>query len=200
MRTSVRRSNTLMAFLILVCVVLPAYGQNPRIQLANLERLSKAAAEVVDVTLDGPMLKMASQFLSKENGEDEAEVKDLVKNLKGIYVKSFEFDKEGEYTESDIEAIRNQLTKPNWARVVGVISKREKENCEVYLMADTTGDNVQGLTIIAAEPKELTVVNIIGPIDMDKLSALEGRMGVPKMELEKEKKPRKVAGSEDEKQ
>jgi len=200
MTISLKRSIRLMVFLVLVWGGLPAYGQVARLQLNNLEKLSKKAAEVVDVQLDGPMLKLASKFLSQDEDAEAAEVKELVKDLKGIYVKSFEFDKEGEYSDDDVDAIRAQLKGPGWSRIVGVVSKREHENTEVYMMAMGAAESIQGLAIIAAEPKELTVVNILGPIDLDKLSALEGHMGVPKLDLEKGKAPvGRRAGSPDDK-
>lgn len=118
-------------------------------------------------------------------------MKELIKNLKGVYIRSFEFDKENEYTEADVEAIRNQLRAPAWSSVVGVRSKREGENTEVYFMGQP--EDLAGLAIIAAEPKELTIVNIVGPIDLDKLSELEGHLGVPKLDLEKPNKPGKEA-------
>lgn len=193
MRISLKRSATLMVFLALVWGSLPAYGQDARLQLNNLEKLSKKAAEVVDVMLDGSMLKLASKFLNEDEDEEAAQVKELVKGLKGIYVKSFEFDKEGDYSEEDVEAIRAQLKGPGWSRIVGVVSKREHENTEIYMMTMGSEGSIQGMAIIDAEPKELTVVNIVGPIDLDKLSALEGHMGVPKIQIEKGKAPRTPA-------
>ena len=35
--------------------------------------------------------------------------------------------------------------------------------------------------MIAAEPKELTIVHIDGPINPEDLSELQGHMGIPKM-------------------
>jgi len=35
------------------------------------------------------------------------------------------------------------------------------------------------LVVLSAEPKELTVVNIDGPIDPEQLSELSGHMGIP---------------------
>ena len=195
MRITLTRSATLMMFLALVWGGLPAYGQGARLQLNNLEKLSKKAAEVVDVTLDGSMLKLASKFLNEDEDDEAAEVKELVKGLKGIYVKSFEFDKEGEYSDEDVEAIRAQLKGPGWSRIVGVTSKREHENTEIYIMTMGSEGNIQGMAIIDAEPTELTVVNIVGAIDLDKLGALEGHMGVPKLELEKGKAAQKPASS-----
>jgi len=50
-------------------------------------------------------------------------VKELLSTLKGVYVKGVEFDKEGEYTEADLESIRAQLRAPGWDRIVGVRSR-----------------------------------------------------------------------------
>jgi hypothetical protein len=52
-------------------------------------------------------------------------------------------------------------------------------------------DNNQavGLALIASEPRQFTIVNIIGAIDLDKLHKLEGQFGVPKLDLEASKAP-----------
>ena len=39
----------------------------------------------------------------------------------------------------------------------------------------------QGLAVIASEPREFTIVNIIGSIDIDKIAKLEGQFGIPKV-------------------
>jgi hypothetical protein len=36
--------------------------------------------------------------------------------------------------------------------------------------------------VIASEPREFTIVNIVGSIDLDKISQLEGQFGIPKMD------------------
>jgi hypothetical protein len=177
----------------------PAYGQNPRLEIKQLDKLASKAAEIVDVTLDDSMLKLASKLVAADRDPESAEFRDLVKNLKGVYVKSFEFDKEGEYSDADVEAVRSQLKSSAWSRMVGVRSKRDKELSEVYLMTEGTTQKILGLAIIAAEPKELTVVNIVGPIDIDKLSALEGKMGIPRLGLEKNKQPKPSPTGQDEK-
>lgn len=165
-----------------------------RLRIDNLEKLASKAAEVVDVTLDQSMLQLAARFMSDRRSPDEAQARELIKQLKGVYVKSFEFDKEGEYSLSDLESIRTQLHAP-WSRIVDVRSKRQGENAEVYLMNSGAGNQISGLAIIAAEPKELTVVNIVGPIDVDRLIELEGRLGVPRLDLERVGKIKKEAAN-----
>jgi Domain of unknown function (DUF4252) len=166
----------------LAVAALPAFGQEPaRLRLNGLEKLTAKATEVVDVNLDGSMLKLASKFIN-EDEKGDAELRQLLQNLKGIYVKSFEFEKEGAYTEADLDAIRSQLTAPAWSKIISVRNGKGGDNAEVYLMG--WGSDVQGMAIIAAEPNELTVVNLVGPIDLDKLSSLGGHLGVPDIKIE----------------
>jgi hypothetical protein len=168
----------LIAGLILIIAAVPVFGQNGRLNISNLEPLAKKAAEVVDVNLDGQMLELANKFMDKDT---DAGGKEILKGIQGIYVKSFEFKKPGEYSPADVEAIRSQLRTPEWTRIVGVENEAEGEKVEIYLTTAGADRKIQGMAIIAAEPTELTVVNIVGAIDIDKLSALEGKMGIPKL-------------------
>lgn len=165
----------------MVCVaLLPLSAQELKLP-ANLEKLGDRAREVVDVTLDGPLLQLAARFLSDKD-PDEARAKKLVSGLKGIYVRSFTFDNRGEYDPADLEPLRAQLKSPGWSRIVGVRSRRD-DNAEVYIKSE--GDKIAGLAVIAAEPKELTVVQIVGPIQPEDLRDLGGRFGIPKVDLGK---------------
>jgi hypothetical protein len=168
---------------IVAASILTAWAAEDIKMPINLDKLAERASESVDVTLDSSLLQLASGFLSKED-PDEAQVKKLVGKLKGIYVRSFEFDKEGQYSMSDVDAIRAQLKSPGWSRIVGVKSLKG-ENSEVYLQKN--GDQIGGLVVIDAEPRELTIVHIDGPIDPEELSQLGGHMGIPKLGKTKKK-------------
>lgn len=161
------------------CLALPASAQDARLKLEHLEKLSAKAAEVTNVTLDGDMLQLAAKFLDLEKDDPEsAQVKDLIKKLKGIYVRNFEFEHPNQYSAADVEEIRTQLAAPGWSKIVENRDKRTNENNEIYVMKDSH-NNIAGIAILVAEPKELTVVNIVGPVDLDKLSALGGKFGIP---------------------
>jgi hypothetical protein len=165
---------------ILLMAALPVFAQEIKMP-ASVERLSSKAVETVDVMLDGALLQLAGRFLSGHK-PDEAKVKNMLGGLKGIYVRSFEFSQEGEYTAEDVEAIRSQLRVPGWSKIVGVVSKKDKEHTEIFVKAD--GSSIGGLVILAAEPKELTLVHINGSISLEKLSELGGHFGVPKVDIE----------------
>ena len=142
--------------------------------------IADRASETVDVTLDGPMLRFALKFLSDDKSDERA-VKDMVRKLEGIYVKSFEFDEDGGYDHQLVDRLRSQLG-PTWKKIVKVQS-RTRENVDIY--TDMRGDAIAGLVIISSEPRELTVVNIVGPVDLDRLADLEGKFGIPKTTKEK---------------
>lgn len=173
-----------LVLLLVVCSAIPALAQDAKLQISRLDNLKDKAENVVEVTLDKNLLQVAAKFLSSKNPE-EAAVKELVTKLEGVYVRVFEFDKAGEYQLSDIESIRSQVTaSAGWSKIVGVMSRREGQKVDVHLKTDGQG-LIRGLVILAAEPRELVVVNIVGEIDLEKLRQLEGNFGIPKLDLEK---------------
>jgi hypothetical protein len=145
----------------------------------DIQKLSSKAKETVEVTMDGPMLHWASKFLSADD-PDEAKAAKLVANLKGIYVRSYEFEKEGAYSTAEVEQLRAQFRGPGWSKVVGVRSEGDGDNVDIYFKLEN--DKMAGIVIISAEPKELTYVNIVGPIEVEQLADLGGEFGVPKLD------------------
>ncbi len=170
----------LITGLLVVTAALTVQAQEPRIQTVSLDHLVAKASRTIDVNVDGRLMKMAAKLLSDKDAE-EKEVKLLVAGIKGIYVKSFEFEADGQYTAADVESIRSQVRGPSWSRMVNVTSKKDG-GLEVYLSFQ--GELVNGLAVIATDDREFTVVNIVGPVDLDKLAKLEGQFGVPDLGIE----------------
>lgn len=176
-----------LAVLLVIGATSTATAQSPRIQTTNLDYLAAKASQTVDVNIDERLMQLTAKFLSSKD-PDEASVKELVNGLKGIYVKSFEFESEGQYTQADLESIRSQLRNPAWNKIVNVSSRKEG-SVEVYLMSN--GTQISGLAVLATDPKEITVVNILGPVNLEKLTQLEGNFGVPELGIERSKPKRK---------
>jgi hypothetical protein len=167
-----------VAIVALAAVMLPAWAQEIKMPV-NLDALEQKAEEAVSVTMDKAMLKMAGGFL--KDSDDEVEVRKLVSGLEGIYVRSFEFGTEGQYTKADVDAVRKQLQGPAWGRIVGVRSKRRDGDVDIYFKDGGNGQ-LGGIVVICAEPRELTIVNIIGTLDPEKLAHLGGEFGIPRLE------------------
>jgi hypothetical protein len=161
--------------LLIFAVTAPLHAQRLTIDIPGL---AEKAREVVDITLDAQMLRLASKFLSSTDNDERA-VRNIVSKLDGIYVRSYEFDKDNEYDRSVLDKVRAQLG-PSWKRIVNVRSKLHQD-AEIYLDMRGGSDQPMGLVVISAEPRQLTIVNISGPIDLDQLSKLEGEFGIPKV-------------------
>jgi len=168
------------AILIWAAVLMPLAAQEIKLP-ANLEKLAAKAEESVDVTLSGSMLRLAAKFISDKDA-DTANVRKLIAGLDGIYVRSFSFAREGEYNMADVDALRAQVQPPNWSRIVGVTSRRTGDDVDVYFKI-AAGDKLGGIVIIAAEPRELTVVSIAGTIDPDQLVDLSGEFHIPRIQV-----------------
>lgn len=159
----------------------PLHGQ---LKLPEFSALARKASEVVNVNFDPRLLGMACRFLSSDDPE-EAQVKKLCAGLRGIFVRHFTFDDEFAYPKADIDAVRRQLNAPGWSQMVNVRSNKEKSDVDVYVLIE--GDQARGLSIIASEPREFTIVNIVGSIDLEQLHDLKS-LGVPDLEIETDKK------------
>lgn len=169
-----------LAIVFLVSPILAAaQAQDSKIQMASLDHLAAKASQTVDVNIDGRLMRLASKLLSDEG--DEKQVKELLVGIKGIYVKSFEFENDGQYSTADVESIRSQLRGSSWTRLVNFTSKKDG-NLEVYLLLN--GEQVGGLAVLSTDDREFTVVNIVGPVDLEKLSKLEGQFGIPELDIE----------------
>src|ERR1700691_3250104 len=169
-----------------ICVALRAptlacAAPSPRLVLPEFTALAQRATESVTITLDTALLAMAGRFLSGDDPQDAA-TKEILKGLQGIYVRSYTFDKDSAYQQSDIDAVRNQLSAPGWNRLVQTRSRKSQANVDIYIMV--ANNQAIGLALIASEPRQFTIVNIVGAIDLDKLHKLEGQFGVPKLDLD----------------
>jgi hypothetical protein len=169
-----------IATILLAAGLAPLWAQDIKLP-ASLDKLSQKAEESVDVTLDGSLLKLAARFLSDKDKDDAdmAKVKRIVAKLEGIYVRSYQFAEEGEYSRADVESVRSQLQAPVWSRVVGVRSRRSSGDVDVFLKVPSTG--IGGVVIIVAEPRELTFVNIVGTISPEDVADIGGEFHIPRL-------------------
>lgn len=140
------------------------------------DSLSKAlaarASNYTEVTLDRKMLDFAGNFM---NDKDDAEGKRIIAKLHGIYVRTYEFDKPGQYTEADLAQIRQAFAGPDWSPIVK--SRGKDESDDVYMKL--VNGQMMGMIVLKAEPKELDFVYIDGPIRPEDLSAISGHFGIP---------------------
>ena len=163
---------------LLACLLaVPSAALAQRLQLDHLDRLGSQATNTVNLTIDPALLRMAAGILT---GQRQADVAlGLLNDLQGIYIRSFEFDRDNAYAQTDVDAVRKQLAAPGWSPLVQVDGRGDREVVQIYNWRE--GDVSRGMAILVAEPRELTVVNIVGSIDLTRLGALQGQFGIPRL-------------------
>ena len=98
----------------------------------------------------------------------------LLQDIKSVRVRNFTFDTDDAYSQADIDSVRKQLQGPGWSALATVHRREPREDVDVYVCLED--DKIKGLAVIASEPREFTIVNIVGSIDLDKIAQLEGRI------------------------
>ena len=180
------RSLKFMLFLALALSPLAVSAQNARLHFEKLNGLETKARDVVEVNIDGKLLDVAKRVLAKMNDQDTKKVAQAISGLQAIYVRAYNFEKEGEYNVADIDEIRNQLRAPGWEKLANVRSKKNNQKVDVYTMFE--GDKMIGVAVVVSESKSIAVVNVIGPIDIDMLAELSGKLNIPRIDIETNKK------------
>jgi len=139
-----------------LALLIPACAQTLDI---NLDALAAKAKQKVEVTLEGSLL---TQALDKVPGN----VKGFTGNLSRLVVRHYEFDKPGQYADADLDGIRKQVSNASgWSRVIS--NKEEHESIDIYML--TQGGKPGGFLLVAGEEKQLTVVHVVGSIDLASL-------------------------------
>ncbi len=175
----------LPVLLLLLLTATAANAQDARLQFERLNGLETRAEEVVEVNIDGKLLDLAKRVMVKVDDPNAKKVGQAISGLKGIYVRVYNFKNENEYNVADVDTIRSQLNAPGWEKLANVRSKKNNQKIDVYTMF--TGDVMSGVAVVLSESKSIALVNIIGPIDIDLLAELSGKLNIPKIEIEKDK-------------
>ena len=164
-----------MKVAILVMMAVPMWAQ---LQLSALDGLAGKAKESTEITLDQATLQLANGFLGNAKGQD-AKGAELLKKLKAIQVRAYEFRKAGDYDAGIVRSLQEQLRTQGWTKYLDFSDAEEGETFQLF--SRTVNGRSAGFAMVAAEAKELTVIYIDGEISLAELSGLGGQFGIPKI-------------------
>ena len=139
------------------------------------KEMAARASNVTEVTLGKNMLAFAAKFMDGKDKDDQA-TKRLIEGLDGIYVREYEFDKEGQFSMEEIDKLRQYFETSEWSPIVHERERKSGESTDV--MVKLVNGESHGLFILDVEPKDLTIVLILGPVKMDDLGKLKGISGL----------------------
>jgi hypothetical protein len=171
---------TRIAKFALACLLLPtlAAAQDAKLKLPDFRSLAGKATESVNVTLSPWLLRIAAAFVDDKDA-DGAATKKLLAGIKSIEVRSFEFAEDFAYSAADIDAIKLQLAAPGWSQLLQIHDRNKNEDVDMYLFVENS--RTSGFALIAREPREFTIINIVGSISPEDWPKLESRLHLPKV-------------------
>lgn len=160
------------------------------LDLSSLKGLEAKARESTSIDLGQEQLKLMMGFTSGGNGD----LQKLARTIELVQVRTFGFDKDNMYSMADMETLRQKVKASDF---VPFLSHKEKGGFTEILMRK--GPNgLRGFVLLTAEAREITVINIIGDLDLNTLSKLGGKFGIPEIQLENKSRPSAPKGKKDE--
>jgi len=166
-----RTPKALVALVATGCLMLPmlAAAQSPHVTLPSFAQLKHNAQDSVDLTFGPSALRLLGWLMDDSNPQDAA-LKKTLSGLRSVQIRSYQFKDGFTYPKADLDALRAQLLQPAWSQLVKVHNRDEKTDVDIYVALQN--QTIEGVTIIACDPRELTVVNVVGSIALDQVDGL----------------------------
>ncbi len=177
-----RRSAVAMAMaaalLLAVAASLPAQERSDgaALEFAGLE---DKADEVVKVNLWGRSLEQAKRLLGLRKNVT-GPVRGFLAGLRGVYRRTYRF-RGAQPSEEDVRPVHERLSDDGWVPMIETSDRRRPESLAVYSYYED--EELAGMTVVSSEPGEVTVLKILGPVDLDALSQIGRGLGLPLMNL-----------------
>ncbi|GAB4370856.1 MAG: hypothetical protein OHK0021_13610 [Bryobacter sp.] len=169
-----------MGFASLTLGLSLAAASAQELDLSFLKELEKQAEESTDITLGKDQLDLFKSFTGGKDGDKQSDLAAIANGLEFIQVKVLQFAKPGVYNIADMESLKAKVRASGGASLVSV--KEKSGFTEIFMRKGPNGAN-RGFVILVAEPREVTVVNVVGNIDLASLGKLGGKMGIPDMQF-----------------
>ncbi len=172
--------NRIAGSIALVCLSLPtlAGAQSGKLDLPEFKSLAHEATDSVNISLGPWLLHLFAGFIDDKD-PDAAATKKLLAGIQSIDVRSYEFAKDFAYSGDELAGVRRQLAQPGWNALAQVHDRAKNEDVDIFVR--TEKDHTAGFALIASEPREVTIVNIVGSIRMEDLAKLQTQLHLPKI-------------------
>tara|TARA_B100000959_G_scaffold187130_1_gene195693 strand:- start:766 stop:1320 length:555 start_codon:yes stop_codon:yes gene_type:complete len=130
----------------------------------------------VEVSLKAPLLNMVTNLI---RSEDE-EAANFISKLLQVTVNVFESDAiDVDEISGSMNVIADDLDQQGWERVVRI--REDSEHVDIYFRLSDDADVIYGIAIMVAEPGDTVLVNIVGDISTDDISALGQRFNIDEL-------------------
>lgn len=158
-------------YMVVVWMMTAATCFAQQVDFKSLDKLAAKANSKTEIAMDEAMLKSASGLLDDKK-QEEGLAKRTSKDLQGMFLRSYEFDKKGAYKMDDLKPLLDQLKAPGWKQFL----REQEDGEETQIWMHYTNGVGDGMLLISAEEEELTVINAVGTTNLGDFAAL-GSLG-----------------------
>ena len=135
-----------------------------------------AIEPTVEISLKAPLLILITNLIRNED-EEAAE---FISKLMRVTVNVFESDDiDVDQVAASMSTMAEDLDSAGWDRVVRV--REDESHVDIYFRLAPDADAIYGIAIMVAEPGETVLVNIVGDISTDDISALGRRFNLDEL-------------------
>tara|TARA_B110000240_G_C13441902_1_gene428518 strand:- start:719 stop:1279 length:561 start_codon:yes stop_codon:yes gene_type:complete len=135
-----------------------------------------AIEPTVEISLKAPLLILITNLIRNED-EEAAE---FISKLMRVTVNVFESDDiDVDQVAASMSTMAEDLDSAGWDRVVRV--REDESHVDIYFRLAPDADVIYGIAIMVAEPGETVLVNIVGDISTDDISALGRRFNLDEL-------------------
>jgi len=163
------RQRVIFGLIVCLCLATQACAQDAGPPAAILRTLKAKSLDSVDISFGRVSLTLLAALMD-DHDPDSAAVKVLFRSLKSLSVHHYEFGADSAYASTDIGALRSQVVGPEWSRIVEVHDEARHEDVDISVAM--TRDKINGVVIIATEPREVTVITANGSLDLEEIDRL----------------------------
>ena len=130
----------------------------------------------VEISLKAPLLNMVTNLI---RAEDE-EAANFISKLLRVTVNVFESAAiDVDEIAQSMDDISRDLDEQGWERVVRV--REDGDHVDIYFRLADDADVIYGIAIMVAEPGDTVLVNIVGDISTEDISALGRRFDIDEL-------------------
>lgn len=191
------RKTLALSFVLLACLALPGFAemdgppppapkkladQPGYFPFAELGLSGDKAS--VEINLQGPLLRM----IAGAAGQEDPDFAAVISSLQSIQVRVLPISAMPQPTiKGKVDRATRWLEDRGWMPTL-----RVKENGEeAYIYLKEVEGKIQGLTLLALDADEATVINIVGRIDPEQIVRLGQTLHMPQLEKAAPPKPKK---------
>jgi len=152
------------------------HADDALVTIPSFRSLEPKAVSSVNLDL-GPWLLHLAGAVMDDHDPDAATVKSVLAGLKLVQIRSFAFANDFEYPQAEVAELRRQFAGPRWTALLQTHDRKANEQVDIFIAREK--DETRGLALIASDPHQFTVINVLGAIKLEDLPALQEQLHIP---------------------